>query len=199
MNINNEGYIKFNIDHAYEGILMPDQLFLTLSEWRTKLFEYNLIGETPEGIGYGNISIKFRDGFFITGSATGAKDKLDREDYAFVHGYNFENNLVKSVGEVKASSESMSHAAIYESNQAINGVIHIHSSKLWNQYINRMPTTSRTISFGTPEMAYEVKELLKNPVHYRSGVIIMGGHQDGIFTFGEDLNEAGERILKLMI
>jgi len=192
----NEGYIKFNIDHSFQKIDIPHNIFESLTYWRTKLFDLGLIGETPEGIGFGNISIKSEYGFFITGSATGGVQKLGENGYAFVSGYDFDKNKVKSQGPVKSSSESLSHAAIYECNREIGAVIHIHNELLWKKYLNRKPTTSKNVAFGTPEMAYEIQILLSNEMNLKESIFITAGHRDGIFTFGKDLNDAGARILK---
>ena len=193
-----EGYIKFNIEHCFEEILIPDIIFNELNVWRTKLFDLMLIGETPEGIGYGNISVKTDNGFFITGSATGKQRVLNKKDYALVYKYNLFENKVYSKGMCKASSESMSHAAVYESDMSTNAVIHVHSEIMWNKYLNSLPVTSKLASFGTPEMALEIKRILKDTGAMKSGILIMGGHKDGIITFGKNLNEAGETLMKFI-
>lgn len=193
-----EGYIKFNLNHQVTDIEIPEDIFEALTNRRTDLHKLNLVGETPEGIGFGNISQKYKDGFFITGSATGAKRILNMEGYAFVSSYSFQLNSVDSLGRTNASSESLSHAAIYECNKEINSVIHIHSAELWDKYKNVLPTTSEDIGFGTPEIAMEIKNLLLNVENYNKGIVIMGGHKDGIISFGKTIDEAGEKIKKLI-
>ena len=193
-----EGYIKFNIDHSFEEILIPDHIFNLLNIWRTRLFDLNLIGETSDGIGFGNISVKTKNGFFITGSATGKNKVLNKNDYAFVYKYYLSENKVFSRGMCKASSESMSHAAVYESYEKINSVIHIHSEIMWKKYYNFLPTTSESAAFGTPEMAKEIKKILIQPDVLNNGIIIMGGHEDGIITFGNKLDDAGKILMKFI-
>ncbi len=74
-------------------------------------------------------------------------------------------------------------------------VIHIHNKKMWLQYIDHKPTTSMHIKYGTPEMANEIKRLL--PL-CKEKIIITAGHTDGIFLFGNNLNEAFENCMNLM-
>jgi len=195
INIKDEGYIKFLIDHETKIIDIPEEAFNNLNNWRTRLFDLNLIGETSDGIGFGNISIKYENSFLITGSATGKKRKLEKDEYACVLSCDYKNNKVVSKGMTKASSESMSHAVIYECNEEIKAVIHVHNTMMWNKYIDALPTTSKNTTFGTPEMAYEIQKLLKIHQFYKKGILVMGGHQDGVITFGNNLDKAGEILL----
>ena len=79
-----EGYIKFNCLLSEETSGLSDEDFLLLNKWRNKLYQLGLIGCYPGDIGYGNISIRSGTGFIITGSATGCREKLTKNDY--VHG-----------------------------------------------------------------------------------------------------------------
>ena len=63
---------------------------------------------------------------------------------------------------------------------------------MWDNYLNDLPTTDKKAEFGTPEIAFEISILANQP----SGIIIMGGHPEGIITYGKTLNEAEEFILK---
>mgnify|MGYP000406659349 CR=1 FL=1 len=80
----------------------------------------------------------------------------------------------------------MSHAAIYQTNKSVNAVLHIHHETLWNQLLNVLPTTDKNAEFGTPEMAFEIARLAKT----NNGIIIMGGHPEGIISYGENLQNA---------
>jgi len=192
-----EGYIKYKCLWSSEPIAIPESVFRSINLWRKKLFELSLIGMYENGIGFGNISIKNSDGsFFITGSATGGKAVLEPNDFALVDNWNFERNQLHSIGKTKASSESLTHAAIYESNGNIRSVIHVHSFCIWKNFLKKMPSTGEKILFGTPEMAIGIKNLLKSKDNTRKGMVVMGGHEEGILTFGKDLDEAGDRILK---
>ena len=152
-----------------------------------KLYEIGFIGAYPDGIGYGNVSMRTKNNeFVISGSATGNFQSLHKEHYALVYDFDIEKNTIYSKGQTKASSESLSHAAIYSSNPNINGIIHIHNTNMWEKYLGVLPTTDKNASFGTPEIAQEIKKYSQKD----SGIIIMGGHKEGIITFGNTLEQA---------
>jgi len=189
-----EGYIKFNLNWERKPFDFNDQDLIMLNSCRQKLFELGLIGAYPYGIGFGNISIRYiKDRFIISGSETGNFKNLLKEHYALVEDYNLILNSVHCVGLTKASSESMSHAAVYNSNPNINAVIHVHHKKLWGKYLNILPTTDSKAEFGTPEMAFEISRLATS----NNGIIIMGGHEEGIIGYGENLNETTNIIMNL--
>lgn len=182
-----EGYIKFNLNWERKKFDFSNDIFLLINSFRRKLFSLELIGLYPDGIGFGNISFRHKRGqFIISGSATGGIKDLTKDHFALVTDFKISENTVDCIGLTKASSESMSHAAIYKSNQNVNAVIHVHHDKMWEKYRNILPTTIEKAEFGTPEMAYEIEKLVKSD----NGIIIMEGHPEGIITFGESLKEA---------
>jgi L-ribulose-5-phosphate 4-epimerase len=184
-------YIKFTCEQAAAEITSFDGL-AELNAYRRKLRQLRLIGVDANGIGFGNLSI--RDGttkhFYVTASATGGKPELTLEDYARVVAYDFEKNWLRYEGSAIPSSESLTYAAIYESDAVTGAVIHCHDLKMWAALLNRAPTTSKAIDYGTPEMAYEIARLFKSSdVQYRK-ILAMAGHEGGILAFGKDLEEA---------
>jgi L-ribulose-5-phosphate 4-epimerase len=193
-----EGYIKFDC-HLSEGTNgLSDENFHLLNKWRDKLFQEGLIGCYPGDIGFGNISIRFGEGFIITGTATGCKKKLMKDDYVRVDRYNILKNEIHCTGKIRASAESLTHAAVYEARPETVAVIHVHSVDLWEKYRGIMPTSSYSAEYGTPEIALAVKSLCSDVNIKTNDVIIMGGHKDGIIAFGNDLNTAGDKILRLL-
>jgi len=84
---------------------------------------------------------------------------------------------------------------IYEYSAASNAVIHIHDLNLWNRFIHHVPTSSENISYGTPEMANEIKRLFDETALSKEKIIVMGGHPEGIISFGKDLEEAGSILI----
>jgi ribulose-5-phosphate 4-epimerase/fuculose-1-phosphate aldolase len=189
-----EGYVKFSLQWEREAFDLPKDLFVALNRWRGILYERGYIGVYDDGIGFGNLSMRSdtQTGFFITGSATGSVETLEPRHYAWVRSYDIPNNTLACTGEVKASSESMSHAAIYDRCVSARAVFHIHSSELWASHLNVLPTTDEKAEYGTPEMAFELSRLAEGA---SSGVIIMGGHEDGIVAFGVTADEAGSLLL----
>ncbi len=184
-------YIKFTCEHAATEITSFDGL-AELNAYRRKLLELRLIGVDSNGVGFGNLSI--RDGttnnFYITGSATGRIRELTLADCAKVLAYDFERNWLRYEGSTVPSSESLTHAVVYESDAKAGSIIHCHDSKLWAALLNQAPTSSKAVEYGTPEMAYEVTRLFKRTNVQDRKILVMAGHEGGIVAFGRDLEEA---------
>lgn len=193
-----EGYIKFNCLLSEEISGLSDEDFLLLNKWRNKLYHLGLIGCYPGDIGYGNISIRSGAGFIITGSATGCREKLVKDDYVRVDRYDFLNNEIHCTGKIRASAESLTHAAVYEARPETLAVIHIHNLDLWEKHKGIMPTSPYTAEYGTPEIALAIRNLCMNDKITGNEVIIMGGHKEGIIAFGNDLDAAGNKVLEML-
>ena len=190
-----EGYIKFDCHWIKAEPISLDKL-REINEWRDKLHRLGLIGVYDNGVGFGNISIRAENNtFIITGSATGNLDKLTEDHYVLVSDYDLVKNILTCAGPIKASSESLSHAVVYESLPETNSVIHIHNLEMWEKLMDQIPTTNKNAAFGTPEMASEIKKLIINP-NMSEKIIVMGGHEGGIITFGKNLDEAGNILLR---
>jgi len=191
-----DGYIKFNCVWNKADFDFPEHLFEKLNFWRDQLFQNHLIGSYADGIGFGNISTRLSAGnFVITGTATGSKTRLTKNDFSLVTDYDLSKNTVKCTGKTRASAESMSHAAIYEKNSEIMAVIHVHHLSLWEKLKDNLPTTRYDVEYGTPEMALEVHSLFDRTNVRQTRIFVMGGHKEGIVSFGKDLDDAGEVIL----
>lgn len=170
-----------------------------LNKWRTKLHKLGLIGVNDKGIGFGNISQRIKgQKFIITGTSTGGIPILDKNHYTVVHKADIKRNTVNCRGPIIASSESMSHAAIYKTLPNINAVIHVHYQAMWKKLLDKIPTTSQNACYGTPEIANEIKRLLKETDLKKKKYFVTAGHTDGIFSFGRDVQEAGEILLRAM-
>ena len=184
-------YIKFSCERVAAEITWSGEVS-EINTYRRKLLELGLIGVGSNGIGFGNLSV--RDGatgnFYITGSATGGIHELTLADCAKVVGCDFEKNSVRYEGSALPSSESLTHAAIYESDATAGAVIHCHDSKLWTAGLNRAPTTSKAAEYGTPEIANEIMQLFAHTDAQGRKIVVMAGHEGGILTFGRDLEEA---------
>ena len=184
-------YVKFTYDRARSDVA-PFTALVELNACRRKLLEMGLVGVDSNGIGFGNLSV--RDGatqnFYITGSATGSLAKLSLTDCVRVVNYDFKKNWLQYDGTATPSSESLTHAAIFESDPSISAVIHCHDLDLWRTLFDRAPTTSESVPYGTPEMAYEIMRLFRGNDMRKSKIFVMGGHEAGIVSFGKDLEEA---------
>lgn len=240
-----EGYVKFRLEWKQEPVDIPSEVFQRLETWRDRLYAAGAIGAYSNGIGFGNISARTaRDTqsngcvrFFITGSATGNYEHLSPTHYALVTSYSLEGNTLVCRGGTKASSESLSHAAIYEAVPSAAAVIHVHHRRLWETHRGALPTTPESIEYGTPEMALALKALAADiagggvesksrrgeersadlsadsPAEPRAsirrrsslsdptatGIIVMGGHEEGVIAFGKTLDDAGEALTELIV
>jgi len=172
--------------------------FAELNRYRRKLLVLGVIGVDASGVGFGNLSI--RNGatprFYITGSATAGISELIPADYAKVVAYDFVRNWLECEGITVASSESLTHAAVYESDPTARAVIHCHDMKLWKALLHKVPTTPEKVEYGTPEMAYAVRGLFDNTDVLKKKIFVMAGHEGGVVAFGKDLRSAFAQLTK---
>ena len=192
-----DGVIKYRIEHQ----TVDTPLFSgyeQLEALRTRLFTLGLIGE-KDGIGYGNLSMRDKNSkpFFITATQTGRKQTLSREYYTYINDYNFSTFKVISKGTHKPSSEALSHAMIYAIDDRITTVIHIHSLALW-KFMKNQNTLATTAEYGTAEMVEEIAGLYKNLDPMMNNAFVMKGHEEGIITFGQNIEEAEMALYAVM-
>ena len=203
-----EGYIKFKA-HWTKKAVFPAEETAKLHQARQILYQHKLIGAYDNGIGFGNISQRFlpmntvknsinnKNKFLITGSATGNYETLNSSHFSLVTKVNISQNSLFCEGPIVASSESMSHAVIYHTCPEVGAVVHVHSLALWQQLLWKIPTTDADAAYGTPEMANSIVDLLKNTDLRHSKLFVMSGHEEGIFSFGANLEEAVKIVIDL--
>ena len=197
--MNEEGVIKFNCTWIPE-LPVKNELIAELDKWRDLLYNARLIGKNEAGIGYGNVSCRYQDHeFIISGSGTGSVIKMEARHYTRVTAYNFAENSLTTVGPVLASSESLTHAAVYESLPLVNAVFHIHNQPLWTRLLAKGLYTSKDALYGTPAMASEIIRILKVPEVCRQGILAMGGHEEGVICFGTNADEAGTLLQRWLV
>ena len=61
----------------------------------------------------------------------------------------------------------------------------MHTDGLWATLLDRAPATSKSVAYGTPEMAYEIMRLFKGTDLRSRKILVMAGHEGGIATFGK--------------
>ena len=185
------GVVKFQCEHVAVE-LAPFSGFDELNACRRRLLQLRMIGVDACGIGYGNLSVRAGDAsqFYITGSGTGRRPQLTLADYAHVTAYDFARNWLRCEGRTIASSESLTHAAVYESDPQVRAVIHCHARELWTRLLDRAPATSADVEYGTPEMAFEVQRLFRETRVRDEQVFAMAGHPDGIVAFSATADNA---------
>jgi hypothetical protein len=194
-----EGYIKFESRWKRTRALDHPEI-LELIKWRAPLYAAGLIGFFAEsGIGYGNLSARAGQPgeFIVSGTQTGHFAELDNAHFSLVTRIDLANNLVCSEGASEASSESMTHAILYEMDPGIRAVVHIHHESLWLGLKGRAPTTDVKVGYGTPEMAGEFARLVHETDFLQTGIAVMAGHEGGLISTGNSVREAAERLLML--
>jgi L-ribulose-5-phosphate 4-epimerase len=171
--------------------------FAELNKYRRKLLDLEMMGVDGNGIGFGNLSV--RDGtsarFYITGAATAGIVELTPADYAKVVAYDFAKNWLRCEGSRVASSESLTHAAVYELDSTARAVIHCHDINLWAALLDKAPTTPKRVEYGTAEMAYAVQRLFEITDVKTRKIFVMAAHDGGLVTFGKNLQDAFEILM----
>ena len=190
-----EGVIQYRLDHQ-AGELPAGVDYRGLFEWFRRCREQGLIGQDParyDGYAFGNISVRASRGFVISGTQTGGMPALGEDDLAWVVDFDTGSNRLRSLGPSRPSSEAMTHGEVYRHLPAINAVIHVHSPAIWHAARTLgLPCTPAEAGYGTPEMAHEVAaRLARQP---DGGVLVMGGHEDGVIAYGRDMAAAGKRL-----
>jgi hypothetical protein len=198
----NEGVIKFDLQYE-PGPPPAAEVLRELNAWRRILWLLGLTGQDParyDGFAYGNVSARLGPGeqagerrpFVISGTQTGGLPELGRQHYALVTSCNPARNRVTAEGPIRPSSEALTHGALYALDARLGCVLHVHSPLLWQRAVALgLPVTSPTAAYGTRAMAEEVARLYADMEVRRNGVIAMGGHEDGLVSFGSSVQRAG--------
>lgn len=195
--VRDEGVVKYHAVHQ-DGGPPRHALLSLLDRVRTRLFDLGLVGAYPDGVGYGNVSIRNQDGCIISGTATGSQRILGEEGYCYVHSFDLARNSVCTEGPIRASSESMTHCAIYHAVSSAECVLHIHHGALWIKLLNEgCPSTPTNVPYGTPKMAQSIASLVSSRAA-SSGLLVMAGHEEGIIAYGETIDLAFDQIEAVM-
>ncbi|MEL6673516.1 MAG: class II aldolase/adducin family protein [Bacteroidota bacterium] len=194
-----EGYIKYQ-QHWQHAEALSEEETAALRHWRRIIYDLGWIGHYPElGVGYGNISMRCapeKGRFIISATQTGHLSDLEPAHITTVQNYDIPANQLWCRGPLQASSESLTHAAVYELDKKWQAVIHIHEAEAWKALMHQLPTSDSSVPYGTPEMALEVKRLYEQSDLSEQKILVMGGHEEGIISFGESLEEATQVLLE---
>ncbi|MEE8365275.1 MAG: class II aldolase/adducin family protein [Gammaproteobacteria bacterium] len=197
-----EGVIKYDlVFHEADPVIDHD--FTSLTRWHRRFKQAGILGQCPErydGLGFGNISERMDEFcFLISGTQTGHLVNLAPADYALVTHADVSRNRIEAKGQVKPSSETLTHAAVYALDTNIRFVFHVHSPDIWNQRaVLCLPQTGADIAYGTADMAIEMNRLYQQGAFHNKKVLAMVGHEDGIIGFGCTGDETGEAIMSLL-
>ncbi|MFQ5634034.1 MAG: class II aldolase/adducin family protein [Gammaproteobacteria bacterium] len=194
-----EGYVKFACDWT-KAAAVPTDAIAELIEWRNRLHAAGLIGhDAINDVGFGNISCRepgIRE-FVVSATQTGHVPVATRHEFTRVVDYDIAANRVVCRGPLRASSESLTHAAIYELDPDYLAVVHVHSRKMWEALAGRIPTTGAGIAYGTPAMARELRRLYRDTDLAGVRMAVMAGHEGGLVSTGGSLREAAGRVLQV--
>jgi hypothetical protein len=67
---------------------------------------------------------------------------------------------------------------------------------LWATLLDVLPATSKSVAYGTPEMAYEIVRLFKVSDVRSRQIFAMAGHEAGIVAFGRNLEDAFDVLMR---
>ncbi|OZG72485.1 hypothetical protein BTA51_15280 [Hahella sp. CCB-MM4] len=196
-----EGVIKFDLDHQWKTL--PERIDISeLERARALLMQRGLIGRDPKrygGLGFGNLSQRCEGNqFIVSGSQTGGLPTLDLHHYALITDADLIANKICSQGDIKPSSESTTHALLYQLSREIGAVIHVHSPDIWNHYDKLgMLSTPRDAPYGSERLVQAVSDLWQNRDLLSHGIFVMLGHQDGVIAFHRTVQGALSRVLAL--
>lgn len=195
-----EGVIKYHLDHQSSDVNLD---VTELISWRTLLYKLDLINQREDkygGLSYGNISMrhqKHADQFIISASQTGHLARSNPDDYSLVTEYNIKQNTMRSIGVKPPSSEALTHAAIYQTQNSIQSVIHVHSPVIW-KFTHQLGLNSigSDIAYGSVQMAEAVTYLSKQ---YPEGTVFtMLGHEDGVVVYGHTLASSFFQLIEIL-
>ena len=90
------------------------------------------------------------------------------------------------------SSESLIRGTLYALISDLLNVLYTHSHEIWqNTCALEIPATREDLPYGIPEMAVEVRQLLRDAPVMERCTFAMGGHEVAIVFFSQNLDEAG--------
>lgn len=195
-----EGTIHF----AYE-LAPPDEPLavpVAFATWRALLFRLQLIGQQPNrygGFAYGNLSMRLpdSDAFVITASQTSGAAKLDLKHLVRVDRVDYSRFWLEASGSEPPSSESLTHAMIYQALPETRWVFHVHNASIWQHAAAlELKHTPADVAYGSAAMVDAVAAVLDPQQAVQA--FATAGHEDGIFATGHDPHLVGARLVELL-
>jgi ribulose-5-phosphate 4-epimerase/fuculose-1-phosphate aldolase len=195
-----DGVIQFQLHHR--DAPPPDAAATEiLSGLRDALHARGWIGRDPArygGLGYGNVSRRLEaDAFLVSATQTGHLSTLAALHWVTVTAASPATNELWSEGASKPSSESLTHAAIYQACVA-TFVCHIHHPALWNAVCfgaMALPMTPASATYGTPAMAAALSHI--STTTNLPFAAAMSGHEDGLMAASDSPAELLELLDRL--
>mgnify|MGYP001595030931 CR=1 FL=1 len=194
-----EGVVKYSLKYNQTDVIAKKEC-KKIENVRARLFSLGLIGAYSDGIGFGNISVRYKkkNSFVITATQTGELPKLSPKYYSFVKKVDFKKFTTYAMGPSKPSSEAITHACIYNLDPDIKAVIHIHNEKIWDYMLKNNYLSTKDTPYGTPEMVEDVNNIYKNINPFLNNAFVMKGHFEGVVTFGKSLKDAEKTLYEII-
>lgn len=203
-----EGVTKFTFERRPASPAV-EPVVKDLIEERRELFLRDAIGCNLKRYGacYGNASARVgafgappgRREFIVSGTQTGGISSPGPESWVRIVRYDHAGNRVWASGPCDPSSESLTHAAIYDADLAIRAVVHGHDRHTWLWLLEKgAPATAPHIGYGTQAMATAAAEIVRSrraSSFKWPGVFAMSGHEDGVVAWGDSVKEATQRFV----
>ncbi|MFC3152501.1 class II aldolase/adducin family protein [Litoribrevibacter euphylliae] len=190
-----EGVIKFSLTHQTLDRPVNASVLSELMVWRDLSRRLQWLGQDPQrygGLGYGNISAReSSQQFIISASQTSGVITAEPQHFARVLVSDLEQNHIDSEGMLPPSSESMTHAALYQCSDQVSWILHSHCPEIWqHSEALGLAATAAEVPYGTPEMAEAVQQLYRDQANPSQGIFVMKGHQDGVVSYGSTAKQA---------
>jgi len=197
-----DGVIKFNYKLDVSDRITAEMIE-QINAARKQLYNACLIGVDRSGIGYGNISKRLsrnneKTTFLISGTQTGEIHDLTEEHYTTVVDYDYDKFFVQAEGPIAPSSESLTHAALYDLSEKIEWVIHIHDLLLWEYLLESGFPAVDDATYGSQELAKAVQQLYSGKDPLEENIFAMKGHVSGVVSFGDTVEKALSPIFYLI-
>jgi ribulose-5-phosphate 4-epimerase/fuculose-1-phosphate aldolase len=206
--MSDEGVTKFSFERT-DVSASVEPVVRDLTEERRELYLRDSIGCNMKRYGacYGNASARVgafgapagRREFIVSGTQTGNIASPGPEHWVRITRYDHAANRVWAAGPCDPSSESLTHAAIYDADLAIRSVMHGHDRHTWLWLLESgAPATAPHIGYGTQAMATAAAAIVRgrrSSTFRYPGVFAMSGHEDGVVAWGDSVKEATRRFI----
>ncbi len=186
-----EGIIHYAWTQTTTTLQVPPDVLQTFLEVRDQAYRHRLLGVTPTGIAYGNLSVRLPDGsVLITGTGTSTVAHLQPRHLAQVRQWSLSRFWLAWQGETFPSSEVFSHLAAYEGDHRIQTILHTHQHHWWAQWHQHkhIPGTDAHFHAGTHLLAEEIAWLVRTRPLPLPAAVCMRGHTDGWLLLFDSLN-----------
>ena len=180
--------VKFKAERI-EGTVKEQEKAKEIVKWCKQCVKLNIAPSYGKGTS-GNLSIRAKEGFLITPTAT-FFEEINEEGIVKIIEVNLKNNLIKYKGNKLPSSETLMHAILYKKLKNINAIFHTHDEKVMKNYkLFSIPITAKEVPYGTKEVGESLLEIAKD-----GNYLIMKNH--GCVVLGKDAEEAGKRMVEM--